>query len=143
MPLKTDPLEEPSLNLASMLDIVLLLLMFFMVGTQFKEEELQYDIKLPTAADATALSGQPDEIVVNVNAAGQLFVNQKPYSTAELESYLQSARTNFPGQACVIRGDATGPYQHVMDALSTCKRAGIRNISLAHRPAGNGPEGQE
>jgi len=70
VPLKSIPLEEPTLNLTPMLDVVLNLLVFFMLATQFKEYERQYDIQLPSVADATALTGQPDEIIVNVQADG-------------------------------------------------------------------------
>ena len=48
MPLKTETVEEPTLNLTPMIDIVFLLIIFFMVGTQFAQMENQYDIQLPT-----------------------------------------------------------------------------------------------
>lgn len=135
MPLKTEPLEEPSLNLASMLDIVMLLLMFFVLGTQFKEDEKEYAVQLPLVSDAKAISGQPDEIVVNVSQNGAITINGQAYSANELEQYLLSARQRFPGQGVVIRGDSQVPYQYVMDALAAARRAGIRNLSLAHKPA--------
>lgn len=137
MPLKTSQLEEPSINLTSMLDVVMLLIIFFMLSTQFREEEKQYDIQLPSVSDATALSGQPDEIVVNIAASGALTVRTEPMSLTDLEAAMRQAREKFPGQGVIIRGDGSGQYQHVMDAMSACRRAGIKNLSLAHRP----PEG--
>jgi biopolymer transport protein ExbD len=134
MPLKTGPLEEPGLNLTSMLDVVMLLIIFFMVGAQFTEDERQYDIAVPSVAAASPLTSQPDEIVVNVNRDGQVSVKTVVLTTAQLETQLTAAIQNFPGQAVVIRGAADGPYQHVMDVLSLCRRVGVRNVSLAHRP---------
>lgn len=135
MPLKLDPLEEPSINLASMLDIVMLLLMFFMIGTQFKDQERQYDIQLPLVADATALSGQPDEIVLNIAVDGTITVSGQRRSLPEVEEWLGGVRRNFPGQSVIIRGDGRGEYQHIMDVMAAVRRAGIRNLSLANKPA--------
>ncbi len=140
MPLKTLPLEEPSINLTSMLDVVLNLIIFFMISTQFIQEERQYDVKLPTVANAAALSGQPDEIVVNVSSTGGFQVKGNPLSRSELELLLKAAREKFPGQAVVVRADGEGKYQPVMDVLSTCRQVGIRNVSLANRFAGAAPE---
>lgn len=139
MPLKTEPLEEPSINLTSMLDVVMLLIIFFMVGTKFSEEERQTGIQVPTASENVALSGQPDEIIVNVTADGKVNVRGGEYTLETLKSMLATARESFPGQAVVIRGDGRGEYQIVMDVISTCKTAGIKNVSLAHThlPKGN------
>lgn len=134
MPLKTQPLDEPGINLTSMLDVVMLLIIFFMVGTRFSEEERQTDIQVPTVAGASALSGAPDEIVVNVAADGQVTVKGEPQSTESLLTLLKGAQQGFPNQAVIIRGDGRCVYQQIMDAFSTCKEAGIRNISVAHLP---------
>ncbi len=139
MPLKTLPLEEPSINLTSMLDVVLNLIIFFMISTQFIQEERQYDVKLPTVSEATALSGQPDEIVVNVMSNGSFIIKGNGVSQQELEAALKAARERFPGQAVIVRADGDGKYQPVMDVLATCRRVGIRNVSLANRLAGATP----
>ncbi|MDX1970274.1 MAG: biopolymer transporter ExbD [Planctomycetaceae bacterium] len=134
MPLKSMPLEEPAINLTSMLDVVLLLILYFLFATQFIQEEQQYDIQLPTVPDAVALTGQPDEIVVNVEESGLIVVRSEQKSLTELQALLELAREKFPGQAVVVRGDGRVPYQKVMDVMSIVRRAGIRNLSLANRP---------
>jgi biopolymer transport protein ExbD len=133
MPLKTGTVEEPKLDLTPMIDIVFLLIIFFMVGTQFTEMERQYDIKLPTVTDAKPLTNLPDDIIVNVQQDGEISVNGEKKSLPELEKTLEVARQNFPGQSVVIRGDSTGPYQNVMNILEICHRAKIRSVSLANR----------
>ena len=138
MPLKTEPLEEPSINLTSMLDVVMLLIVFFMVGTKFSEEERQTGIQVPTVSDNIAMAGQPDEIIVNVSLEGTVTVRNEPYTLDALKRMLEDARVVFPGQSVVIRGDGRGNYQIVMDVLSTCKGAGIKNVSLAHTPNAKG-----
>ena len=133
MPLKTETVEEPRLNLTPMIDIVFLLIIFFMVGTQFAQMERQYDINLPTVSVPQPLTSRPDEIVINVRANGQIIVKQQSLSKAELAKMLQEAKRNYADQAVVIRGEAEGPYQHVIDVLAICHQARIESISLAHR----------
>jgi biopolymer transport protein ExbD len=133
MPLKTDRIEEPNLNLTPMIDIVFLLIIFFMVGTQFTQAERQYDVQVPTVTDAQPLTGLPDEITVNVRHDGEVVVRGRPRTLAELEADLKAAKANYADQAVVIRGEAGGPYQNVMDVLAVCHRAEIRAISLANR----------
>ncbi len=134
MPLKTEPLEEPSINLTSMLDVVMLLIIFFMVGTKFSEEERQTGIQLPSVSENFALSGQPDEIVVNVDFDGKVGVRGEDQTLETLRAMLEGAKEAFPGQAVVIRGDGRCEYQLVMDVFSACKDAGIKNVSVAHTP---------
>lgn len=134
MPLKTGPLEEPTIDLTSMLDVVMLLIIFFMVGTKFSEEERQTDIQVPTVADNSALTGAPDEIVLNVAENGQVIVKGEPLTTEALATMLRAAHAGFPNQGVIIRGDGRCRYQQIMDAFSACKEAGIRNISVAHLP---------
>lgn len=138
MPLKTEPLEEPSINLTSMLDIVMLLIIFFMVGTKFSEEERQTGIQVPSVSDNVALSSQPDEIIINVTVDGNVSVRNETYTLETLKAMLESARGVFPGQGVVIRGDGRGNYQAVMDVISACKAAGIKTLSLAHTPNSKG-----
>lgn len=134
MPLKTSPVEEPSLNITSLLDIILTIVMFFMVSTTFSQNERQTEIQVPTVSDNAVLTGQPDEIVLNVAVDGQMQVNGKSQTMETLGPLLQAALTTFPNQAVVIRGDGRCEYQLVMDAFSACKQAGVRNISVAHLP---------
>ena len=134
MPLKTSPLEEPSLNITSLLDIILTIVMFFMVSTTFSQNERQTEIQVPTVSDNAVLTGQPDEIVINVAVDGQMQVSGKPQTAETMATLLQAALTSFPNQAVVIRGDGRCEYQRVMDAFSACKQAGVRNISVAHLP---------
>jgi biopolymer transport protein ExbD len=137
MPLKMTDLEEPALNLVPMVDVVLQLVIFFMVGTQFVEQdrlrEQQYEIELPTVTDAQPLTGLPDEIVVNVTGDGQIFVGQEPRTREALEMDLRDAVARYRDQTVVIRGDGEGPYQHVMTVLNLCRRTGVTNVQLASR----------
>lgn len=139
MPLKTDTIEEPTLNLTPMIDIVFLLIIFFMVGTQFAQMERQYDIQLPTVSAAQPLTSLPDEIVINVRRTGEIIVRTQQLTLGELRQMLREAKRNYEDQAVVIRGEGDGQYQHVVNVLSICHEENISAISLAHRLK---PEGE-
>lgn len=138
MPLKTQEMEEPALNLTPMIDIVMLLVIFFMVGAQFTEDESQYELELPTVSQAQPLTVLPDEIVVNVARDGGIFVGGVEKTLAELEDLLKSAQERYADQTVVIRGDADGRYQNVMSVLNLCKRIKITNLQLANRVEASG-----
>jgi biopolymer transport protein ExbD len=133
MPLKVQPIDEPALNLTPMLDVVFNLIIFFMVGTQFADQERQMDVQLPRVSEGQPLTSGPDEIVVNVFPDGRIVVSGQTLSLAELEDRLKLAKSRYADQAVMIRGDGRGIYQHVMDVISACHRAQIRNFSLATR----------
>ena len=134
MPLKTaEVVEEPNLNLTPMIDIVFLLIIFFMVGTQFTASERQFDIELPTVSKAQPLTSLPDELVVNIKEDGSIQLGAQTKTLQELKADLIAARRNYPDQAVMIRGDGTGPYQNVMNVMAVCHRAQINRISLANR----------
>ena len=131
MPLKVDSLEEPQLNLTPMIDVVFNLIIFFMVGTRFTDQERQLDVQLPQVRSAQPLTSPPDEIVINVRNDGVVIVEQKELSLDDLEQRLRQARSRYADQAVIIRGDGRGIYQGVMDVMATCHKAEITNFSLA------------
>ncbi|MCA9062572.1 MAG: biopolymer transporter ExbD [Planctomycetaceae bacterium] len=134
MPLRTESLEEPQLNLTSMIDVVFLLIIFFMVGTRFTEIEQKLDIELPTATPMEAMSRQPDPLIVDVSRTGEISVNGALLTRDELKSQLVAAREVYPEQVVVIRGDGDATYQRMFDVMDTCRQAEIRHYSLAFQP---------
>lgn len=138
MPLRTESLEEPQLNLTPMIDIVFLLIIFFMVGTRFSEIEQQYDIELPTAAAVEPMTSRPDALVLNVARSGTVALNGEALSLSELQTRLEEARNSYPEQAVLIRGDGEGNYQSVVNVMDICHRAKIQKFSLAFQPKASG-----
>ena len=134
MPLRTESLEEPQLNLTPMIDIVFLLIIFFMVGTRFSEIEQQYDIELPTAASVEPMTSRPDAMVLNVARSGDVTISGEQITLEDLENRLVAARTAYAEQSVLIRGDGEGIYQGVIDVMDICHRAKIHRFSLAFQP---------
>ena len=133
MPLKTDTLEEPVLNLTPMIDVVFLLIIFFMVGARFTEEahDQQYDVELPTASAVQTMSRAPDPLVITVYRSGRIQFKNRDLNQTELVQELKAAKDAYADQAVLIRGDGQGTYQNIMDVLTVCHRAEITNFSLA------------
>lgn len=133
MPLKTDTIEEPHLNLTPMIDIVFLLIIFFMVGTQFSELEREFDVKVPRVASGKPMTSRPDALVVHIRQSGEITLQKRVVTLKELQQQLENARTKYQGQAVVIRGDAAVPYQLLADVLSVCHQAQMQSVSLQTR----------
>ena len=139
MPLKSEPLEEPEINLTPMVDCVFLLIIFFLVGTQFEESEAHHEITLPTVTDAQPLTGLPDEIIINVTRDGGILVGREPKTMEELAVTLQQAHDRYADQRVVVRGDEETQYKAIMEVINACERVGLANINLAGRPLPEGP----
>lgn len=133
MPLRTQPLDEPQLNMTPMVDVVLNLVIFFMLGTQFVDSERKIDIALPLVSQGAPLSERPDELVVNISRAGEIALGANAVTLEELRHQLQDAQTRYAEQAVVIRGDMDCVYQQVMTVVDVCKQAGIVNLQVATR----------
>ncbi|MBL8818200.1 MAG: biopolymer transporter ExbD [Planctomyces sp.] len=134
MPLRTESLDEPQLNLTPMIDIVFLLIIFFMVGARFSELEQKFDVDLPTATPMETISRQPDPLVVTVSRSGDLALNGTPVTVSELRQKLTAARDAWADQPVLIRGDGEGRFQAVIDVMDLCRELQIRRFSLAFQP---------
>ena len=99
MPLKTSNDELPILNLTSMIDVLFLLIIFFVVGTKFVEEERHIDLKVPQVTTG-ALTAAPQKKVVNVYQDGQITLDQKPVTLDELTSASRPPEANIRAWAC-------------------------------------------
>lgn len=137
MPLKLQHDEMPTLNLTSMIDVLFLLIIFFMVATKFDEMERTIDVAVPQVAHAGEGAAPPEPLVVSVTAEGQLALNGKSLTETELVQQLAAARTPLTEPSVVIHGDAKCPFQHVAAALSACRQAGISELGITVRIAGN------
>ena len=131
MPLRTSLDEQPSLNLTSMIDVLFLLIMFFMVGTKFTEMERKIGLKVPQVTDVGALTSAPEKRVVNVYRDGQITLDRTPVDLDELSRRLRAARAQYADLGVLVRGDGAGEFQIVADVLNACRRAGITELGVA------------
>jgi biopolymer transport protein ExbD len=119
-----------ALSFTPLIDVVFLLLIFFLVATRFAEEERQLDLDLPAASEALPATAQPDEIVVNIDADGKFFIDGAFRQLEQVEQILLRAQTNNPlTQTVVIRADKRTDWQHVATAIDLCRKVGIQQFT--------------
>ena len=133
MALKTHTDEQPSLNLTPMIDIVFLLIIFFMVGTKFSELERKIGLQPPQVNDSGALSAAPEAKTVNVFRDGRIELDNQPVSITELVGQLSAAVAQYPAIGVLVRGDANGRFQSVASVLAACSKAGLRKMGVSVR----------
>jgi biopolymer transport protein ExbD len=138
MPLKTQLDDAPALNLTSMIDVLFLLIIFFMVATKFDEMERNIEVAVPEVGQAGDSTPPPQPLVVTVLAEGRAELDGTPVTFAELTTRLAAARTPLTEPTVVIRGDAKCAFQHIASALAACQQAGISDLGITVRLAGLG-----
>ena len=133
MPLKTTTSEElPSVNLTPMIDVVFLLIIFFMVGTQFSDSEREIDLSLPGAGQLNAMMSAPERRKVSVTSDGSVTLDGRSVDLATLTNELQRMRQSFPGLGVVVRADGAWTFSQVRVAadvaepLAECLAAALR-----------------
>ncbi len=120
-----------SIPMTPLIDVVFLLIIFFLVATTLSEEEYRMDIVLPEASEAQPLIARPQEIVVNVDAAGRYFVGGQPVGLERLLSVFKTAAAGDPGRAAVlIRADKRCQWEFVVAAMNACNKARIKNYKV-------------
>lgn len=131
MPLKTHFDEQPTLNLTPMIDIVFLLIIFFMVGTTFTQAERDLELQVPEVRNAGALTDAPAKRVINVYRDGRVTLDRQSVTLSQLTSRLHAAREQYPQLGVHVRGDAKALHQRVTEVLCACKRAGIKELGIS------------
>ncbi|MDB3935445.1 biopolymer transporter ExbD [Granulosicoccus sp.] len=126
------PTEELELNLTPLIDVVFLLLIFFMVSTTFQKES-EISLQLPKATDADITS--PDErIEVVINAAGRYFIEDQELvksDVASLQNALFKVSNGNRDIPITIRADAQVPHQAVVTAMDAAGQLGMLKITIA------------
>ncbi len=120
-----------ALQLAPMIDILLLLLCFFIISWQFSRSETELNVAVPTAQEGTDPSRQRGEIIINILVDGSIRVEGISVDLAKLSQKLAPIAIQFKNQPVRIRGDGGVPYQRIVEVIDTCQKSGIWNISFA------------
>ncbi len=118
------------IELTPMIDMVFLLLIFFLVATTFHQTEREIEIALPEAAAATPISVALREIVINVDGDGALIVSGRAVTPDELLTMIRDAVRANPKQKVSVRGDRNTAYANVARALDICKAGGVQQPFL-------------
>lgn len=133
MKLNLRPKAEPDVNLTSLIDVVLLLLIFFMVSTSFVKES-QISIRLPQADSEPVVEEAVERLDIMITEQGTFLVNgrelinNRPETIRNALSKLSGGNTHLP---LTISADANARHQHVVTAMDVAGRLGFEQISIA------------
>jgi len=124
--------EEIDLNLTPLIDVVFLLLIFFMVSTTF-EKTAKLKVDLPEAS-AQAVHQSDKKIVIGIDAKGRYYINDRQLVNTQLKT-LKLALTKVSGDnkemPIVLRADAKTPHQSVVRAMDAASQLGLTRLSIS------------
>lgn len=121
----------PQFQMTAMMDVVFLLLCFFVTSSVFSQWEYEVDLTLPSAKSGHSSTRLPGEIILNVSQEGRVSVNGRTLQGEGLTRLLKQVAGYLPDQPVIVRADAATPYAEFMKVVDACRMVGISNISLA------------
>jgi len=121
------------INVSSLLDVMFILIIFFLATTTFQQEERDIKVNLPESAEGQALSTAAKVIVINVRRDGTYVMANREAGVEEIEKMLFNAVTADPEQKVLVRGDREALHGHVATAVSLCKRAGVHEANIGYQ----------
>lgn len=133
MKLSLRPRAQPEVNLTSLIDVVLLLLIFFMVSTSFVKQS-QIAIRLPEADSAAVVEEPPDQIDIMITETGTYLINGRELINNRPETIRNALQKISAGDnklPLTISADANARHQHVVTAMDVAGRLGFTQISIA------------
>lgn len=135
MPLKTTTDEPMRLDLTPLVDIVFLLVIFFLVGTQYSEMERQMEMQLPEINGAESLTNRPSGLVVALDSDGNVSLDDAPMeSIGDLAKRLKWEHYANAGLDVQFRYDADARGEDITRVMHACKTAGFNGVDLAMIP---------
>jgi biopolymer transport protein ExbD len=123
--------EPATMQLAPMIDIVFLLLIFFIVTWQYTRSETELSVSVPSAEEGVQKNRSRGEIIINILSDGSIKVEGSNVNLTQLREKLTAVAKQFKNQPVRIRGDGSVSYQRIVEVIDTCQKAGIWNISFA------------
>ena len=122
--------EELVLNLTPLIDVVFLLLVFFMLTTTFLDPERELEIDLPQAESGAVLEQEDRELVINVFEDGRITLSGDTVDPNALRTRLEQAATSDPDTPVTIRGDKKVQHGDIVGVMDACGLAGLYNLSV-------------
>jgi len=114
--------SEQGMHLTPLIDVVFLLLIFFLVATRFDEQEKLISIRLAEILQAQPVVAGPNEVIVNVTRHGEFIVSDRTMSEPNLTAFLHQVAFNNPGRRTVqIRADRDVQFRFPLTVIGICK----------------------
>lgn len=133
--------EHVEIQMAPLIDIVFLLLIFFLLTTTVQKPEkpgekppLELPLELPHSAAAIESPQQEELLILGIDKEGNKFVGREPMTTALLHQRVREAARQNPRQRVRIDADRAAKYEDVVEVIELCQFEGLRNIGLHTAP---------
>jgi biopolymer transport protein ExbD len=132
--------EEPTVDLTSLIDVVFLLLLFFMVSTTFERQALM-KVELPEASGVEDRAQIPDGLELVIDSEGRMYLNDQRLIDSKprtIRAAMQQAAGDSRDLPLILRADRQTPHHYVVTVMDVAAQLGFRNLSIATDRA-NGP----
>ena len=133
MKIRQPPQEFYGVNVIPIVDMMMILLIFFMMTTKFADIERDVRVHPPASRDARPITEIPTEIVVNVTREGVFMIGGKQRTIEDIDRLLATAVKKDPQQSVVIRGDRDTILQFAVNILDLCEKHGVEHTYLTTR----------
>ncbi len=133
MKLQNHTKEEPTVDLTSLIDVVFLLLIFFMVSTTFERQAL-LKVDLPEASEVEDQAEVPESLELVIDDEGRMFLNDQRLMDSDartLRAAIQEQVGDNRGIPLILRADRETPHHHVVTAMDVAAQLGFSNLSIA------------
>jgi len=137
MRLEEDTDVQGGINLMPLVDVVFLLLIFFLAATTFATDEVELDLRLPEARSGQSSSADR-QLIINVAQDGTLTMGGRLVTLEALRQKLVAAVRRNKEQSVLVRGDKEAQFGVGLQVLDTCRLAKIKRVDFAALPARNG-----
>ncbi|SRR6056297_49577 len=125
------PAEDATLNLTPMIDVVFLLVIFFMVGAKFTDAESRIEVNVPGVGQLQPMVRGPDLRTVQLAPNGQLTLDAQPVTMMQLRTELQAAHASYPALRVTVRADGGESLEKFAEVLHVCRSSGVENLGIA------------
>lgn len=131
--------RKPTINITSLIDVMFLLLIFFMVSSTFKEEDQAIEVTLPQAGTGATQELDYQEIIVT--ADGTYHFAGETMGLAELKERIDALVASDPNAIVGLRADGAAEWQPVVSAMDILRQSGVREMSIPTDPMEEAPTG--
>jgi biopolymer transport protein ExbD len=131
--------EEFYLNLTAFIDMMLVLVIFFLATSRFHEEERDESIRLAQSRSKLPIASASEILVINIDKDGRRRVDERPRTLEEIEEIIRNRKTQKPDVEVVVRADIRGFLGPFMETVEICHRLGVKTPNITYESTSEGP----
>lgn len=130
MRVQTDNEADVEVQMAPLIDCVFLLLIFFLVASTLKKLDKQLDVQLPTAAAAVSVHAPDQQLVIGVDATGNIYIDAQPVTQMQLQTRLHDIAGQSKAYPVRLDIDRATPFQQAVEVFDLCQFEGLTNVAI-------------